>query len=117
MRLDLFFPCPSSPGRVQRALRRFAPTWGSSPVRRGVQLTCLVVFLWIFFYVCWPYGAADYAATRQHREKIAAETFEAKRSLIYVRTVARALAKGLSTHQLKKVRHKPTGRTMSSLLD
>ncbi len=33
--------------------------------------------------------------------KIAVETFEAKRSLIYVRTVARALAKGLSTHKLK----------------
>ncbi len=33
---------------------------------------------------------------------VAKETFEAKKSLIYLRSVARAVAKGLSTHQLKK---------------
>jgi hypothetical protein len=34
--------------------------------------------------------------------KVAAETFEAKKSLIYVRSVARAIAKGLAAHELKK---------------
>jgi uncharacterized protein len=33
--------------------------------------------------------------------KVAQETFKAKRSLIYFRSIARALAKGLGTHQLK----------------
>jgi hypothetical protein len=33
---------------------------------------------------------------------VARETFEAKKSLIYLRTIARALAKGLSTYKLKK---------------
>jgi hypothetical protein len=34
--------------------------------------------------------------------KISAETFKAKSSLIYIRTVARALAKGIAANQLKK---------------
>ena len=34
--------------------------------------------------------------------KVAEETFEAKKSLVYVRSVLRAVAKGLATHQLKK---------------
>ncbi|MFH1372951.1 MAG: hypothetical protein ABII79_04060 [bacterium] len=34
--------------------------------------------------------------------KVAEETFTARKSLIYVRSVARAIAKGLAAHQLKK---------------
>lgn len=34
--------------------------------------------------------------------KVAEETFAAKKSLIYLRTVARAIAKGLAAHKLKK---------------
>ena len=34
--------------------------------------------------------------------KVAEETFAAKKSLIYIRTVARAIAKGLAAHKLKK---------------
>ena len=34
--------------------------------------------------------------------KIAVETFRAKKSLIYLRSVARAVAKGLAAHKLKK---------------
>jgi uncharacterized protein len=34
--------------------------------------------------------------------KVAEETFEAKKSLIYIRSVGRAVAKGLTSHQLKK---------------
>ncbi|MFQ6091650.1 MAG: hypothetical protein ACE5OR_03030 [bacterium] len=34
--------------------------------------------------------------------KVAEETFEAKKSLIYIRSVARAIAKGLAAHKLKE---------------
>jgi len=34
--------------------------------------------------------------------KVAQETFEAKKSLIYLRTIARAVTKGLATHKMKK---------------
>jgi len=34
--------------------------------------------------------------------KVAVETFRAKKALIYIRSVARAVAKGLATHKLKK---------------
>jgi hypothetical protein len=34
--------------------------------------------------------------------KVAEETFAAKKSLIYLRTVARAITKGLAAHKLKK---------------
>ena len=29
----------------------------SSPTRRVVQAGCFVLFLWLFFHVCWPYHA------------------------------------------------------------
>jgi len=45
------------PGRFRRALKRLGPTWLSSPLRRTVQSVCLLVFLGLFFYVCWPYTA------------------------------------------------------------
>ena len=42
---------------MRRLLERMAPTWAASPVRRLVQTSCFMVFLWLFFYVCWPYSA------------------------------------------------------------
>ncbi|HEX8912169.1 MAG TPA: 4Fe-4S binding protein [Humisphaera sp.] len=44
-------------GLARRVLKRIGPTWLSSPVRRVVQATCLLVFLTLFFYVAWPYTA------------------------------------------------------------
>lgn len=44
-------------GRLRRAVRRLAPTWRASPLRRVVQVACFVVFCWLFCYVCWPYTA------------------------------------------------------------
>ncbi|MBM3831980.1 MAG: 4Fe-4S binding protein [Verrucomicrobia bacterium] len=44
-------------GLARRWLKWIGPTWLSSPVRRGVQGTCLILFLWFFFYSCWPYRA------------------------------------------------------------
>jgi len=42
-------------GAIRRALKRLGPTWLSSPVRRVIQGVCFVLFLWFFFYSCWPY--------------------------------------------------------------
>lgn len=45
------------PGLVRRVLKRIGPTVLSSPVRRAIQAICLILFLVLFFYVCWPYTA------------------------------------------------------------
>jgi ferredoxin len=45
------------PGWVRRLLKRLGPTWSSSPFRRVVQSACFLLFLVLFFYVCWPYSA------------------------------------------------------------
>ncbi len=44
-------------GPVRVWLRRLGLSWLSSPVRRGVQGVCLMLFLGLFFVVCWPYSA------------------------------------------------------------
>ncbi len=44
-------------GLVRRMLRRLGPTWLSAPVRRCVQALCLLTFLGLFCYACWPYDA------------------------------------------------------------
>lgn len=51
------------------------PTWLYSPVRRIIQTICLILFLFLFFYVCWPYGSPEYARTRAAKEFIGAEFF------------------------------------------
>ena len=45
------------PGLARRALKRIGPTVLSVPVRRLSQAICFVAFLWLFFYVLWPYDA------------------------------------------------------------
>jgi len=45
------------PGLIRKMLDRLGPSVLSSPVRRVVQAVCLVAFLVLFFYVCWPYSA------------------------------------------------------------
>lgn len=44
-------------GGIRRMLRRLGLSWLASPVRRLVQSICLIVFLVLFFYTCWPYSA------------------------------------------------------------
>ena len=56
MRLNWFFR--SSPKRTGPLLGRLAPTWRLSPWRRIVQSACLLAFLVLFLYVCFPYTAA-----------------------------------------------------------
>ena len=45
------------PGAIRLWLKRIGPTWLSSPMRRVIQSICFVLFLWFFFYSCWPYRA------------------------------------------------------------
>ena len=45
------------PGLIRRTLKWIGPTMLSSPVRRMIQGVCFVAFLWLFFYVSWPYTA------------------------------------------------------------
>ena len=56
MRLNLFLPRVKAPGGVRNVLKGLGPTWLASPVRRLFQVTCLISFLVLFFFVCWPYG-------------------------------------------------------------
>ncbi|MDA1049605.1 MAG: 4Fe-4S binding protein [Planctomycetota bacterium] len=44
-------------GRIRKLLQRIGPSVLSSPLRRIVQTACLLLFLTLFFYVCWPYSA------------------------------------------------------------
>lgn len=46
------------PGLVRKTLKRIGPTVHSAPLRRISQAVCFGLFLWLFFYVCWPYTAA-----------------------------------------------------------
>ncbi len=43
--------------------------------RRLVQGICLLAFLVLFFYVCWPYGSSQYADAFHRRELVDAEFF------------------------------------------
>lgn len=45
------------PGRARKLLKWLGPTWLSAPVRRATQTFFFVIFLWLFFYVAWPYSA------------------------------------------------------------
>ncbi len=44
-------------GLYRKTLRQMGLTWLASPVRRITQSICLITFLFLFFYVCWPYHA------------------------------------------------------------
>ena len=66
MRLNWFLPflrkrsqpaSKRSPSWVRRALKRMGPSVVASPLRRLIQGLCLLLFLVLFYYVCWPYSA------------------------------------------------------------
>jgi ferredoxin len=50
-------PATAKPGLVRRMLKRLGPTWHSAPMRRFSQAAFFLLFLWLFFYVAWPYSA------------------------------------------------------------
>ncbi len=62
-------------GRWYDLLDRIGPVTRSSPLRRGIQLICLVLFLYAFFYVCWPYAETFSAATFSNKESYPVELF------------------------------------------
>ena len=97
MRLNLFLPFlkrsnPKSSGQLRRILKKLGPTWLSSPVRRLIQTACFLAFLWLFFYVCWPYGSKDYAAQMTSRQLIPAASFLAIDPLVSLSTALAAKA-------------------------
>ena len=62
-------------GRVYEFLERLAPVTRSSPIRRGIQLGCLLGFLYAFFCVCWPYAETFNEATFSNKESFKVELF------------------------------------------
>lgn len=63
------------PGLSRRLLERLGSTWAASPVRRLCQATFLILFLVLFFYVCWPGASTNYAESLRARERVEAELF------------------------------------------
>jgi len=62
-------------GAVRKALSWLGPTWRSSPVRRFVQSLCLLLFLYAFLYVAWPYSSRFSTATLGDKEWFPVELF------------------------------------------
>jgi ferredoxin len=62
-------------GFLYRLLERIAPTTRSSPARRAVQIICLVLFVYAFFYVCWPYSKQFSETTFSSKEYLPVELF------------------------------------------
>jgi len=62
-------------GRMHGLFDRLGPTWRSSPCRRIVQAVCLVLFLYAFFYICWPYSRHFSATTLNDKEWFPVELF------------------------------------------
>ncbi|NQT88031.1 4Fe-4S binding protein [bacterium] len=65
---------------------RIGKTWFAKPLRRTIQALCLGLFLFLFFYVCWPYGSRHHAEGMAARELIPAETFLSLDPLVAVST-------------------------------
>jgi len=73
-------------------LKKTLPTWYYAPLRRVVQSLCLLLFLVLFFYVCWPYSArpaphpigwpSHYADGLRAKEIVEAESFLALDPLV-----------------------------------
>ncbi|MDD4890267.1 MAG: 4Fe-4S binding protein, partial [Phycisphaerae bacterium] len=86
MRFHWFLSSRTKDGKPRRLriLKALGDTWHASPVRRTIQAMALLVFLGLFFYAAWPTASGDFAAARDHREKIDIETFLALDPLVSV---------------------------------
>lgn len=62
-------------GFLWRSLVKMGPVTRSAPIRRGVQVVCLTLFLYAFFYVCWPYAEHFSATTFSDKESFSVEAF------------------------------------------
>ncbi|MFB3891774.1 MAG: 4Fe-4S binding protein [Phycisphaerae bacterium] len=81
MRLNLFIPW--SNGRAKR-LRRYAPSWLFSPVRRIVQVACLGLLVGLLFHVCQPCGPTGHTPSMRAHDIIPVETFLALDPLVSI---------------------------------
>ncbi|MEO2015591.1 MAG: 4Fe-4S binding protein, partial [Fuerstiella sp.] len=78
---DIFFPFLKKSKRTGwrgvcwRWLERIGPVTHSSPLRRGIQIVCLFLFLDAFFRVCWPYAEHFTANTFGDKESLPVESF------------------------------------------
>lgn len=86
MPLKLFRTHADSHGLLDRTLKRLGPTWLASPMRRLAQSVCLVGFVVLFFWVCWPYGTKEYAEAFGAKEVVNAELFLILDPLVSVST-------------------------------
>lgn len=57
------------------SLGLIGPVTRASPIRRGVQVLCLLGFLYAFFYVCWPYAETFSEETFSNKESFKVELF------------------------------------------
>jgi len=95
MKLNLFLPRrerhdAGREGLLRRLLGALGPSWLASPAHRIVQALCLLVFLALFLYVCWPYGSRHHAEARAAKEIVEAEAFLALDPLVSVSTALAA---------------------------
>ena len=88
--MNLFLPKNDMHMGLRKVLWMLGPTWLASPIRRIVQSVCFVGFLVFLFYVCWPYGSRDYAATMQAKELLDAEMFLTLDPLLSISTALAA---------------------------
>lgn len=51
------------------------PSWRASPLRRGVQAACFVLFAYLFFYVSWPYAQTFSGDILSDKEWLSVEAF------------------------------------------
>ncbi len=72
------------------SLKKLKTPWTAASLRRTIQGVCIALFGWLFFYVCWPYGSAQYAKARDAKEFIDAEIFLALDPLLSISTAIAA---------------------------
>lgn len=80
-RADIFLPFLKKSrrtgwlGGIWRLLDRVGPVTRSSPVRRIIQVICLVLFVDAFLRVCWPYASRFSADLFSDKEYFPVESF------------------------------------------
>ncbi len=79
--LNIFFPFLKKKertgwrGRCHRWLTLLGPVWRSSPVRRVIQVVCLALFFYFFFFTCWPYAEHFTSTTFSDKEWMPVDSF------------------------------------------
>ncbi len=62
-------------GWAFNTFNRIGPVTRSSPVRRAIQVLCLAMFVYAFFYVCWPYAESFNTNTFHAKQSFSVELF------------------------------------------